>query len=71
MMLILIFTLHIVEAINIGNDISVRVLDMQNSQVRIGINARQEVPVHREEIFHRLEQHRLDTAVDEDARCNV
>ena len=47
----LILTRRIGEAINIGDDISVRVLDIQDSQVRIGINAPREVPVHRKRFF--------------------
>lgn len=52
--MMLILTRNKGEGINIGNNISVRVLDVQNNQVRIGIDAPREVPVHREEIFHRI-----------------
>lgn len=52
----LILTRRIGEAINIGNDISVRILDVQDNQVRIGIAAPRDVPVHREEIFYRIQQ---------------
>jgi carbon storage regulator len=60
-----------VNQVRIGDDVKLTVLENDGSQVRIGIDAPKSVPVHREEIFHRLEQQRLDTAVDEDARFNV
>ena len=52
----LILTRRIGESINIGNDVSVRVLNVRDNQVRIGIAAPREVPVHREEIFHRIRE---------------
>ncbi len=52
----LILTRRIGEAINISDDILVRILDVDGSQVRIGITAPREVPVHREEIFYRIQQ---------------
>lgn len=41
------------EAICIGSDVKVRVLDVRGNQVRIGISAPKEVSVDREEIRHR------------------
>jgi carbon storage regulator len=42
------------EAINIGDDIKVIVLEIGRGQVRIGITAPKSVPVFREEIYERL-----------------
>ncbi len=51
----LVLTRYINEAINIGNDVSVRILDVRGNQVRVGIEAPKEVPVHREEIFFKIQ----------------
>ncbi|APC19455.1 carbon storage regulator (plasmid) [Pseudomonas frederiksbergensis] len=44
------------EAINIGDDIIIRVLSVDGGQVRIGIDAPQEVPVHRDEVYERIQK---------------
>ena len=42
------------EAINIGDDVVVKVLGVKGDQVRIGIDAPEDVPVHREEIHKKI-----------------
>ncbi len=58
----LILSRNIGEAIHIGNDIKLVVLDVQGNQVRIGIDAPRDVAVHREEIFHRINQQEYEPA---------
>jgi carbon storage regulator len=50
----LILTRRIGESVMIGPDITVSVIGVKGQQVRIGIGAPKDVPVHREEIFKRI-----------------
>jgi carbon storage regulator len=52
----LILTRRANETLNIGDDIQVTVLGVKGNQVRIGIDAPRDVPVHREEIYQRIKK---------------
>jgi carbon storage regulator len=51
----LILTRRLGETLVIGNEITVTVMGVKGSQVRIGINAPKDVAVHREEIYDRVQ----------------
>lgn len=51
----LILTRRAGETIRIGDDISVTVLGVSGQQVRLGITAPENVEVHREEIYQRIQ----------------
>jgi carbon storage regulator len=52
----LILTRRIGETIAIGNNITVTVVGLNGSQVRLGIGAPKNVEVHREEVYERVQQ---------------
>ena len=51
----LILTRRVGESLMIGDDVKVEVLGSHGNQIRIGIDAPKEVPVHREEIYQRIQ----------------
>jgi carbon storage regulator len=51
---VLILTRRITESLKIGSDVTVTVLGVKGSQVRLGIEAPKEVTVHREEVADRI-----------------
>ncbi|MBN2090923.1 carbon storage regulator CsrA [candidate division KSB1 bacterium] len=58
----LVLTRRIGESIIIGQNIKVMVTDIQGNQVRLGIEAPTEIPVHRGEIYERIKEQNLKAA---------
>ncbi len=52
----LVLSRRISETINVGDNIKFTVLAIKGQQVKIGIDAPEEVPVNREEVYLRLQQ---------------
>jgi carbon storage regulator len=46
------------QKIIIGANIEVTIIELGTDRVRIGVNAPAEIPVHRQEVFERLERER-------------
>ncbi len=44
------------EALIIGDDIEVTVLEVNGNQVKIGIDAQDDVAIHREEVYYRIRE---------------
>ena len=53
----LVLTRKTTESIQIGDEISITVLEVRGNQVRLGIDAPRQVPVHRLEIYEALREH--------------
>lgn len=51
----LILTRRNSEALMIGDNVTVTVLGVKGNQVRLGVEAPKDVPVHREEIYDRIQ----------------
>ena len=58
----LILTRRVGETIMVGDEVQVTVLGVKGNQIRIGINAPQEIAVHREEIYNRIQADQIGRA---------
>ena len=58
----LVLTRRLGECIRIGDDISIRVLDIQRGQVRMAIDAPRRIPIHREEIYEQVQRENKSAA---------
>lgn len=56
----LILTRRIGESLQIGDNIKLTVLSIRGNQVQIGVDAPAEIPVHREEVYQRIQRERDD-----------
>lgn len=56
----LILTRRVGETLMVGDEVTVTVLGVKGNQVRIGVNAPKDVPVHREEIYQRIQKEKSD-----------
>jgi carbon storage regulator len=61
----LILTRRVGESLMIGDEVTITVLGVKGNQVRIGVDAPKHVSVHREEIYERIQQERIDETSEE------
>jgi len=59
---VLVLTRKVGERIQIGDDISITIMEIKGKQVRVGIEAPAQVKVHREEIYQRIRQENINAA---------
>ena len=62
----LILTRRVGEAIIIGDDVNISILGIRGKHVRIGIDAPKDIPVHREEIYERIQREKTGQVADAD-----
>ena len=60
----LILTRKVGQKIRIGDDIEIVLVDVKGPQARIGIKAPKGVPVHREEVYERIQEENLKAAAN-------
>lgn len=58
----LILTRRAHEVIRVGDDIKIYVVELKGGQIRLGIDAPKGIPVHREEVWLRIQQESPKTA---------
>lgn len=58
----LILTRRSGEGIRIGDEIKVQILEIKGNQVRIGIEAPQDIQVHRDEVYERIKSENITAA---------
>jgi len=54
------------ERLMIGDEITVTVIGIKGNQVRLGVEAPAEMPVHREEIYKRIQLEKQNEHISED-----
>ncbi|MEJ2078277.1 MAG: carbon storage regulator CsrA [Acidobacteriota bacterium] len=55
----LVFTRKSGESLMIGDDIEIRILSVGTEQVRVGISAPRQIPVHRREVYDAIVEQNL------------
>ena len=68
----LILTRKLGERINIGDDITITLLEIKGGQVRLGIDAPKSISIHRHEIYERIRTANLESSdVRDDDLCRA
>ena len=52
----LVLSRHRDESIMIGDDVTITIVDIRGDKVRVGIDAPQEIPVHRREVYDAIKR---------------
>ena len=58
----LILTRRLGEAIIIGDNVNVTVMGINGNQIKLGVNAPNDIEVHREEIYHKIQSEKSGDA---------
>lgn len=52
----LVLTRKVGEALAIGDDVKIIVMQVKGKQVRLGVQAKPHIAVHREEVYHKIQE---------------
>ena len=58
----LILTRKLGEKINIGDDITITLVEIKGAQVKLGIEAPKHIEIHRQEIYERIREENLSSS---------
>jgi carbon storage regulator len=58
----LILTRKLGEKITIGDDITITLLEIKGTQVKLGIDAPKQIEIHRQEVYERIRQENLSSS---------
>jgi carbon storage regulator len=58
----LVLSRHRDESIMIGDDVVVTIVDIRGDKVRLGIDAPQDIPVHRQEVYEAIQRENRNAA---------
>ncbi len=58
----LVLSRHRDESIMIGDDVMITIVDIRGDKVRLGIDAPQEIPVHRQEVYDAIQRENQQAA---------
>ena len=58
----LVLSRHRDESIMIGDDVVVTIVDIRGDKVRLGIDAPQHIPVHRQEVYEAIQRENRNAA---------
>jgi carbon storage regulator len=68
----LVLSRHRDESIMIGDDVVVTIVDIRGDKVRLGIEAPQSIPVHRQEVYEAIQrENRRASQMDPEATRDV
>lgn len=59
------------ESVMIGDEVTVTVLSIKGNQIRMGFSAPQNVAVHREEVYQRIQAERLTSNMQQVSSGNL
>ncbi len=58
----LVLTRRLNQSIKIGDDIEITIIEVRGDQVRLGVTAPRDIPVHRKEVYLQIQQENLNAA---------
>jgi carbon storage regulator len=59
------------ESIIIGDNVVVTIVDIRGDKVRLGIQAPNEIPVHRQEVYEAIQKENRDSTKPDARKCGI